>query len=551
MSKTVHDFFTALREQHDALQKATKPVQPSKMGLPWLSLGKARHDITLALWTLSPRARYTVLAGIIILVAIVVDQITAKRSSLRKLGLPLVTSPKGVKKFDYKSILDEGKRKYPGLPYLISYSGFELVVFPNASWDEIKRVPVTKASTLEYFTCTFFQGWRFLGSDTSAVHKSIGIDLTRSLPTRIWAHQDSAARACERALGLSSDWKSFRMYWTLQDLISTTNAAGLVGPALGTNPRWTTAIQSFVLAIVFAIATSSLPPRFLRPLVTLFVFLPAWGLYWYMRWLLLPMVREDMNEYVTAAQDNGKNEIIQAEPHKKFPFTAWLLNRYPPDERKAANIGHDYVVASFESTSATSATFYFIMAELVQRPGVVEELREELSRVMVDGRLPQTQLSELEKMDSFMRECSRWNPFGHMALFRRLCAPVKLSVGPELPAGTLIAVDVHEVPRSEELWETPEEFDPWRFLKLRQLPGRQNRHQFTSLGRDTPGWGDGPQACPGRAFASTTLKVTLAHLLIHYDFRLPPGSRKPKRGSMPNGSMRPDMFVKMQFRARQ
>lgn len=138
-----------------------------------------------------------------------------------------------------------------------------------------------------------------------------------------------------------------------------------------------------------------------------------------------------------------------------------------------------------------------------------------------------------------------------MALFRRLLAPVKLSSGPELPAGTLIAVDVHNVPRSQELWEDAEEFDPWRFLKLRKLPGRQNRHQFTSLGQDSPGWGDGPQACPGRAFAAATLKVTLAHILLNYDLRLPPGGRKPSRHSMPNGSMRPDMFVKIQYRKRQ
>lgn len=403
-------FFATLREQFTAMQQAMAPVRLNKTDLFWLSLRKARHDIALMLSDPSPKATYTVFAGVALLIALLVDQIRARQSSLQRLGMPLVKAPKGSKKFDYKAILDTGAVSYPGQPFIVSYSGFELAVFPNSRWDEIKRLPVTKASTLEYFTHAFFQGWRFLGSDTSAVHKTIGIDVTRSLPTRVGSQQDSAARACEKALGTSKDWKSSRMYWTMQDIISTTNAAGLVGEQLGTNPRWNRAVQSFVLAIVFAIATVSLPPRFLRPFVTLFVFLPAWGIYWYMRWLLLPMVNKDMSQYDPSSE--GNKEVL-AKPDQKFPITAWLLNRYAPNERTPQNVGHDYVVASFESTSATSATFYFIITEIIQRPEVVEELREELSRVMVDGRLPQTQLLELEKMDSFIRECSRWNPFGH------------------------------------------------------------------------------------------------------------------------------------------
>ncbi|XXG96089.1 hypothetical protein Hte_002367 [Hypoxylon texense] len=129
------------------------------------------------------------------------------------------------------------------------------------------------------------------------------------------------------------------------------------------------------------------------------------------------------------------------------------------------------------------------MAQLVKRPALVEELKAELEEFMVDGLLPQSQLSELRKMDSFMRECSRFNPFGFMALFRRLHTPVKLSSCLELPAASNIGVDIHDIPWSKELWGNPEEFDPMRFYKLRQLPGREQRHQFTSLGADTPGSG--------------------------------------------------------------
>lgn len=45
--------------------------------------------------------------------------------------------------------------------------------------------------------------------------------------------------------------------------------------------------------------------------------------------------------------------------------------------------------------------------------------------------------------------------------------PVQLSAKPELPAGTVMSVDIYKVPKSEKLWSDPDTFDPMRFLKLR------------------------------------------------------------------------------------
>lgn len=103
---------------------------------------------------------------------------------------------------------------------------------------------------------------------------------------------------------------------------------------------------------------------------------------------------------------------------------------------------------------------------------------------------------------------------------------------------------------SPSRWEKPNTFDPQRFLKLRKQPGYETLHQFTSLGSDTPGWGDGLQAYPGRTFAASTIKIILAQLLLNYDIQLPPGTEKPKRNSMPNGSMSPDMGANILIRAR-
>ncbi|KGO48671.1 Cytochrome P450 [Penicillium expansum] len=438
---------------------------------------------------------------------------------------------------------------YPNTPFIIAYSGFEYVVYPSSSFDEVKRVSVRKASMLEFFTHVFFHGWRFLGSDTSTLLKTIGVDLTRAVPVRVQARQEDTQLAFERAIGPCPEWKSVSLYWTIQELVAATNASGLVGPELGNDPRWVRAVQHFPMVTALAVYISNAVPRLVRPIVTTFIFLPAWGYYIYLKMLLKPMAKADWEEYENA-NEKQKKEILRATPDKKFPITAWLMSRYRPEELSLSQITHDLIVATFESTPSTAGTMFFILAELVSRPELVNELRDEVDEVLSNGLLPQTTLTELRKMDSVMRESSRVNPFSLLVLFRRLLTNVKLSIGPELPAGSLLCVDAHHIHNDEDLWEDPDTFDPMRFLKLRERDGVDSRHQFTSLGKDSPGWGDGTQACPGRVFAGNTIKIILTHLLDKYEIQLPPGAEKPKRHSMPNGSMAPDLFARIMIRER-
>lgn len=141
-----------------------------------------------------------------------------------------------------------------------------------------------------------------------------------------------------------------------------------------------------------------------------------------------------------------------------------------------------------------------------------------------------------------------------MALFRRVQKPLKLSIGPELPPGTLICVDKYHFTKSQTEYKDVDEMDPLRFYKMRQKPGHEEMHQFSMPGPNNTLWGNGTQACPGRIFATITMKVVLAHLLTHYDIRLLRvlgDVCKPKCKSMPNGSSSPDTNAKIMIRERQ
>lgn len=98
--------------------------------------------------------------------------------------------------------------------------------------------------------------------------------------------------------------------------------------------------------------------------------------------------------------------------------------------------------------------------------------------------------------------------------------------------GTHLNVDSREM-FSSDLYDTPEEFDPWRFLRRRQAGTPAS--QFVQSSREHNSFGVGKHQCPGRFFAANELKLCLVHILLSYDLRMESGyETKPLRyGFMP------------------
>lgn len=97
-----------------------------------------------------------------------------------------------------------------------------------------------------------------------------------------------------------------------------------------------------------------------------------------------------------------------------------------------------------------------------------------------------------------------------------------LSDGTQLPAGSRIMV-VDDQTHDPKTYDAPETFDAARFLRLRQQPGGENKHQFVTAAPEHMGFGLGQHACPGRFFASNEIKIALCFMLLQYEFRYVPG----------------------------
>lgn len=183
----------------------------------------------------------------------------------------------------------------------------------------------------------------------------------------------------------------------------TTSATGLIGEPLSRNKRWLRAVRLLPIAAGTGIYFSCLFPRLLRPAAATVVYFPALLVYKYMSYLLRPTIEQAMQEHCSLTNGNNKAE--------KISLVHMLLRRYKQGEFRYDQLVKDIITATFESTPTTAVSLYWMLTELLQRPDLADELREEVTDALQDGNLPATALNELSKLDRFMRESPRVNTF--------------------------------------------------------------------------------------------------------------------------------------------
>lgn len=72
---------------------------------------------------------------------------------------------------------------------------------------------------------------------------------------------------------------------------------------------------------------------------------------------------------------------------------------------------------------------------------------------------------------------------------RKVLEPVTLSDGTVIPVNTSIAVATDAVARDNRIWGNAEEFDGFRFEKMRKSEADENKYQFTSINEESLSFG--------------------------------------------------------------
>ncbi|KAI9166412.1 Cytochrome P453 monooxygenase [Paramyrothecium foliicola] len=104
-------------------------------------------------------------------------------------------------------------------------------------------------------------------------------------------------------------------------------------------------------------------------------------------------------------------ELLKARDGGRLPDHKWPISRYDAGESTPCQLTTDQIITAFESSVSTTILCYNILFDLAVRPDLQDELRQEIAENTMSGQFPPTNLEELRKMDSLMRETFRISPF--------------------------------------------------------------------------------------------------------------------------------------------
>ncbi|KAG2626647.1 hypothetical protein PVAP13_3KG235800 [Panicum virgatum] len=219
---------------------------------------------------------------------------------------------------------------------------------------------------------------------------------------------------------------------------------------------------------------------------------------WYLRWLC--PLNEELYKTHNERRDRLTMKIIE--------------EHYDLSEDTVIGLLWDMITAGMDTTVISVE---WAMAELVRNPRVQKKLQEELDRVVGRDRImSETDFQNLPYLQAVVKESLRLHPPTPLMLPHKASTNVKIG-GYNIPKGANVMVNVWAVARDPKVWSNPLEYRPERFLE-------ESIDIKGSDFRVLP-FGAGRRVCPGAQLGINLVTSMIGHLLHHFEWSLPSGTR--------------------------
>ncbi|BFG31419.1 hypothetical protein CerSpe_176940 [Prunus speciosa] len=163
----------------------------------------------------------------------------------------------------------------------------------------------------------------------------------------------------------------------------------------------------------------------------------------------------------------------------------------------------------------TTNTVEFAMAEVMNKPEVMQKAQQELDAVVGKHNIvEESHIHKLPYLQAVMKETLRLHPVVPLLIPHSPSETCTVG-GYTIPKGSQVFINAWAIHRDPCNWENPLEFDPNRFLDGKW---DYNGRDFTYLP-----FGSGKRICIGIAMAERMVMYLLATLLHSFDWRLPQG----------------------------
>ncbi|KXH49511.1 cytochrome P450 [Colletotrichum simmondsii] len=394
------------------------------------------------------------------------------------------------------------------------------IVLPPSMANEIRN-----HSDLSFtaFSQEFFQT-KYPGFDAFAEggHDSITLvvinkDLTKQLAKVTEPLAEEASLALRKIFTEEKEWHSIPMRATLLHFIARISSRVFLGTELCRNEAWLEITKNYTLnGFTSGDRLREYPPS-LRPIV-----------HWF-----LPGCQEARRQIKAAAKiiqpiiDERKvlkaKAVAEGKPEPVYQDAIEWFEQASKSKGTAYDPALSQLFLSTVAIHTTTDLLGQTLVDLAKHPEIIEELRKEVRTVLQEGGWKKTSLYSMKLLDSVIKESQRIKPLQLASMQRIAIKDVTLSDGTFIPKGANTAVSSHSQ-WNAAVYPEPEKWDAYRFLRMREEPGKENVSQLVSTLPEHLGFGHGKHACPGRFFAANEIKIALVHILLQYEWRLPVGA---------------------------
>ncbi|EQB52857.1 hypothetical protein CGLO_07461 [Colletotrichum gloeosporioides Cg-14] len=361
----------------------------------------------------------------------------------------------------------DNTQKYPDEPFKVMTADGYVVFLPARHIQELCMHPRTEVS-FGHMVLQYFSSWATgfgVNNDTFLRGTKLGLLSTGS--RFIVPMIDETTAACSRIFDVrdraysnpnEKEWTSVNVSYAAGQLTAQIMARAFVGKSLSRDQYWVDGQVSY-LAYVWAAARGIQKwPKWVQPLVYRFV----------------KGYRDLRNEERRLA-DLLRTEFDVARLGDGLSKAGKIRERTMIDDFLAVTDPgkQDDIVFHmtlqyqliFTAIHPTSETLWQVLYDIALYPEYQEILRNELKEV--DRTDERSWLSQVPKMDSFMKESQRLHAASLVTLTRKVLKPMTTSSGLHFPAGSQISYMTDAVNLDPKRWSDPEKFDGLRFYNMK------------------------------------------------------------------------------------
>jgi len=208
-----------------------------------------------------------------------------------------------------------------------------------------------------------------------------------------------------------------------------------------------------------------------------------------------------LDKFVTDIVKQRLNDIARGGEIERGDLLSILVEHHNGDALAIRNDSVSLLIAGHETSGALLS---WVFAMLAQHPAELDDLIEEIDRVVGPRDPHYADLSRLHRVRAVVEETLRLYPPAYALFMRRATRDVDLA-GVEVKKGDIVQITPFILHRSSRWFESPAQFMPQRFLAEPTWP----RYAYLPFGA-------GPRVCVGQHFGLMEACLIVATLLQHW-----------------------------------